>query len=89
MNNMETKSIKGRICYKDICHLCGKNRGFVPKQRISKKCKPCAVRINKKGKPSSRNGIKTGKPAWNRGEYYNNKTKIILRDRMSRRLRHA
>lgn len=43
----------------------------------------------KRGKPSPKRGIKTGKPAWNRGEFYNNSLKKTVRNRMSRRMRHA
>lgn len=86
---METKSIKGRICYKDSCNTCGKDRGFVPKARISKNCKSCSGRQNKLGVPNPMKGKKTGKPAHNRGKYFNNSLKKIIRDRMSRRMRHA
>ncbi len=86
---MESKSIKGRICYADNCLTCEKDRGYVPKARLGKNCKSCSSIINKTGKPSPLKGIKTGKPAVNRGEYFNNPLKKKLRDRMSRRMRHA
>ena len=86
---MELKSINGRVCYKQKCPTCEKDKGFVPKARIGKNCKSCSNSINKKGKPSPKKGIKTGIPAHNRGEYFNNPLKKILRDRMSRRMRHA
>lgn len=73
---MQTASIKGRICYKDSCHTCGDNRGFVRKQDIGKNCKSCSNTINKTGTISPKRGIKTGLPAWNRNN-------------MSRRLRHC
>jgi hypothetical protein len=86
---LETKSIKGRVCYRDNCNSCKKDRGFVPKSRIGKLCKSCSNSLNKKGKPSPLKGTKTGKPAWNRGEFFHNKEKYILKKRMSRRMRHA
>jgi len=86
---MQKKSIKGRICYKDNCRTCGSDRGFIPKARLGLNCKSCSGRVNKLGKPSKLKGIKTGKPAWNRSEYFNNKEKTIIRNRMSRRMRHA
>lgn len=86
---MQSKSIKGRICYKDGCYSCGEDRGYVPKARLGKRCKSCAVHVSKAGKPSPLKGRKTGKPAYNRGEYFNNSEKKLLKNRMSRRLRHA
>lgn len=86
---METKSINGRICYKDTCSSCSKDRGFVKKYDLGKNCKSCSNSLNKLGKSSKLKGIKTGKPAHNRGKYFDNKVKKTLRDRMSRRLRHA
>lgn len=86
---MESKSINGRVCYSDSCSTCGKDRGFVPKVRLGLKCKSCTTKLNKTGIPSPKKGIKTGKPAFNRGEYFDNPLKKKLRDRMSRRMRHA
>jgi len=43
----------------------------------------------RRGQPSPKKGIKTGKPAWNRGEFFDNETKKVVRGRMSRRMRHA
>ena len=86
---MESRPIKGRICYKDCCSTCGKDRGFVPKARLGLNCKSCSNVINKTGKSSPKKGVKTGKPAHNRGKYFKNKKKKTLRDRMSRRMRHA
>jgi RNase P protein component len=88
-NIQETKSINGRICYKDLCCRCGQDKGFVRKENLGKKCKSCSAHLNKIGKTSPKKGIKTNKPAWNRGLYFHNDTKKILRNRMSRRLRHA
>lgn len=86
---IETKSIKGRVCYKDSCSSCGSDRGFVAKQYLGNKCKSCAVSESKKGKPSKRKGIKTGKPAHNRGKYFNDPIKKQVRSNISRRLRHC
>lgn len=85
---METKSINGRICYKDHCTNCGKDRGFVPKARLGKICKSCVNVIYKTGSKSPLKGRKTGKPAHNRGKYFDPLKKRV-RDRMSRRMRHA
>ncbi|MCK5610585.1 hypothetical protein KAR91_52415 [Candidatus Pacearchaeota archaeon] len=86
---MESKSVNGRVCYQDNCSTCGKDRGFVPKARLGKNCKACAISISKKGKPSPKKGIKTGKPAHNRGKYFGNQTKKQVRSNISRRLRHC
>ena len=86
---METLSVKGRICYEDNCTLCGKSRGFVPKARLGLKCKSCSAVINKTGKPSPKKGIKSGQIPWNKGKYADNLLKKIVRNRMSRRMRHA
>jgi len=86
---VQQKNIKGRICYRDNCSLCNKDRGFVPKARLGKKCKSCSGRLNKLGTTSSRKGVKTGKPAHNRGKYFDNPLKKKIRNRMSRRMRHA
>lgn len=86
---MKSRSIKGRICYKDNCHTCGKDRGFVPKARLGKRCKSCSGRQNKLGVPNPMKGKKTGKPAYNRGKYFNNPLKKQVRSNISRRLRHC
>jgi hypothetical protein len=88
-NSTLTQLIKGRMCYKDSCVTCGKDRGYVSRTRMSKNCQSCSNSKNKLGKPSPLKGIKTGRPAWNRGKYHGNPTKKILRNRMSRRMRHA
>jgi hypothetical protein len=86
---MVTKSIKGRIMYEANCPVCTSYIGFRTKYVLDRPCRPCATRIEKSGKPSPKKGIKTGKPAWNRGEFFDNSLKKIVRDRMSRRMRHA
>jgi RNase P protein component len=63
--------------------------GFRPKYMLDRPCRSCASRIAKLGKPSPKKGIKTGKPAWNRGQFFDNPLKKIVRNRVSRRMRHA
>lgn len=87
--NTVKKSINGRVRWLDSCKICNKNKGFVCKHNIGKACKSCSNRANKLGKPSPKKGIKTGKPAWNRSEYFDNDIKRTIRDRVSRRMRHA
>ena len=86
---METKSIRGRICYKDNCSRCNKSRGYVRKEGLDKRCRSCASYESSIGRSSPLKGKKTGKPAHNRGKYYSNPLKKILKNRMSRRMRHA
>lgn len=44
---------------------------------------------SKKGQTPWNKDLKTNKPAWNRGPYFENKIKKVMRDRVSRRMRHA
>ena len=80
------KNIKKFRC---SCITCGKDRGYQRIHDFNKDCKSCSNRKNKIGKVSPKKGIKTNLPAPNRGKYHDNVQKKILRDRMSRRLRHA
>lgn len=82
-------SINGRICYKEPCHKCGGDRDFVRKENLGKLCKSCSNSLNKIGKPSPKKGIKTYISPPNKGLYADNPTKKIIRNRMSRRMRHA
>lgn len=75
--------------YRCSCKRCGKDRGYQRKHQANKLCRSCTNRYLKTGKPSPKKGIKTNKPAHNRGKYFLNIEKKMLRDRMSRRLRHA
>jgi len=86
---MVSKSINGRIMYEANCPVCNTYIGFRTKYVLDRPCRPCATRIAKTGKPSPKKGIKTGKPAWNRGHFFDNPLKNIVRNRMSRRMRHA
>lgn len=91
--------------YMGYCNVCSGPRGYIFKAEANKLCKKCikpkriATLIEnhakgvqrsaelKRGKPSPRKGIKTGKPAWNRK--ITDPVHKVLRDRISRRLRHA
>lgn len=75
--------------YEADCPVCNTYIGFRTKYVLQKPCRPCSTRITKTGKPSPKKGIKTGKPAWNRGEFFNNALKKTIKNRMSRRMRHA
>lgn len=86
---MNKISINGRICYEAKCPSCSKDKGFVRKENLNKDCKSCSNIKNKTGKPSPKKGIKTFKPAHNRGEFFNEPLKKKLKNRMSRRMRHA
>lgn len=61
--------------------------GFRPKIRLGMLCIKCGHSKAKKGKQSPLKGRKTGKPAWNSKNL--SKEHKILRNRLSRRLRHA
>lgn len=86
---MVSKSIKGRVMYEANCPVCNSYIGFRTKYVLDRPCRSCATRIAKTGKPSPKKGISTGKPAWNRGQYFQNEDKTAVRNRMSRRMRHA
>lgn len=70
------------------CPRCDKEKGYVREANYSTNCKSCSSSLNKRGKPSPKKGIKTGLPAWNRSKNFD-PIKIKLRNRMSRRMRHA
>jgi hypothetical protein len=77
--------------FKTSCVKCGNDRGYKRHIVANELCKECAsIEIGKKktGQPSPKKGIKTGVPAWNRGEFFGQDKKIV-KNRMSRRLRHA
>jgi DNA-directed RNA polymerase subunit RPC12/RpoP len=84
---MLSKSINGRICYQASCPTCGKDLGFRPKSRLGMNCISCGHSIAKKGKVSPLKGKPTGRPAWNKK--IKDPLQIKLRQRVSRRLRHA
>ena len=71
------------------CISCNKDRGYQRPNSFNVVCRSCANRVLKTGKPSPKRGIKTNIPAWNRGPYFYNKAKRVMRNRMSRRMRHA
>jgi hypothetical protein len=84
---MLSKSINGRICYQDSCPTCSKDLGFRPKSRLGLNCISCGHSVAKKGKTSPLKGRSTGRPAWNKK--IEDPLQIKLRQRVSRRLRHA
>ena len=75
--------------YRCSCNNCGKDRGYQRKHLLDGICKSCEQEGSKRSKPAWNKGLKTGKPAWNRGEFFNNPIKQKLKNRMSRRMRHA
>lgn len=84
---MESQSIKGRICYRDFCPSCKKDKGFIPKAQLGRRCRGCTNSALKRGKPAWNKGLKTGRPAWNSKNI--DPVHRTLRNRISRRLRHA
>jgi hypothetical protein len=91
MINLKDKIYKHKNIpyYRCTCHRCNKDRGYLRKHDAHKVCHSCANHDNKIGKPSPKKGIKTNIPAPNRGKYFLNVEKKQLRNRVSRRLRHA
>ena len=70
-----------------MCPVCSIDMDFRRKSDLHKPCRSCANSISKKGKPSPMKGRKTGKPAWNTKNI--DPIHKLLRNRVSRRLRHA
>ena len=84
---MLNKSINGRIHYQADYPTCGNNLGFRPKARLKSNCISCGHSKAKKGILSPLKGRKTGKVAYNKK--VQDPLQIKLRQRVSRRLRHA